>query len=246
MAPQLDLFEQRLAGPAVQVRRSQRARRLSLRVYPHGRVEVVAPPRVAAAQVQHFVDANRGWITAALADMDRRDPASSVAMPDEIRFALTGESWRLRRGVAGNGCARLLEETPGRLLLVVPPGDDRPARELLRHWLAQRGRERLLPRLETLSCRTGLRYSGASVGRQRTRWGSCSSSRHIRLNCGLLFLPPRLVHYLLAHELCHLRHLNHSRRFWRLLETVVKDARAAERALAGAWRRVPGWVHYDD
>jgi predicted metal-dependent hydrolase len=78
---------------------------------------------------------------------------------------------------------------------------------------------------------------------QRSRWGSCSPKLKISLNASLLFLPPHLVRYVLVHELCHTRHLDHSRRFWSLVarhEPLHKDRR---RELAALRYEVPGWVH---
>ena len=78
---------------------------------------------------------------------------------------------------------------------------------------------------------------------QRTRWGSCSTRGTISLNASLLFLREPVVRYLFAHELAHLQHMNHSRRFWRLVESLEPDYRRLDRELLGGWRSVPAWVH---
>jgi predicted metal-dependent hydrolase len=78
---------------------------------------------------------------------------------------------------------------------------------------------------------------------QRTRWGSCSSSRSVSLNAGLLFLAPELVRYLLIHELCHMIAMNHSRRFWCAVERFEPDCRDLDRRLAEAWGEIPIWAH---
>ena len=74
------------------------------------------------------------------------------------------------------------------------------------------------------------------------RWASCSASGTISLNRSLLFLPAALVDYVLLHELCHLRELNHSPRFWKLLEAAMPGSSALRVEMRGAWRFVPSWL----
>jgi len=89
---------------------------------------------------------------------------------------------------------------------------------------------------------TGWRASAVSIRRQRTRWGSCNSRHAISLNESLVFLPPSLVRYVLVHELAHTKRLDHSPEFWALVEKHDAAWRAQRRALADAWRHVPGWA----
>ena len=77
---------------------------------------------------------------------------------------------------------------------------------------------------------------------QRTRWGSCSRRGTISLNVCLLFQPPEVLRYLLVHELAHLRHMNHSARFWAEVARHEPDWKALDRELLQGWRRVPSWM----
>jgi predicted metal-dependent hydrolase len=98
------------------------------------------------------------------------------------------------------------------------------------------------PWLGGLSAATGLQYERMQIRRQRTRWGSCSPSGTISLNACLMFQPPPVVNYLLIHELAHTRHMNHSRRFWRLVERFEPGWRELDAALSRGWRAVPAWA----
>jgi predicted metal-dependent hydrolase len=80
------------------------------------------------------------------------------------------------------------------------------------------------------------------IRRQRTRWGSCSVKGTISLNVCGIFQEPDVLRYLLIHELSHTRHMNHSRRFWSLVESLEPDYRRLDRELLQGWQRVPGWM----
>ena len=107
----------------------------------------------------------------------------------------------------------------------------------LQRWLSGVARRHFEPQLQQLSARTGLPCSRVHIRMQRTCWGSRSSSGTISLNLSLLFLEPDLVHYLMVHELCHARHMNHSKRFWATGEEALCGLQAARsatrRGLAG-------------
>lgn len=89
----------------------------------------------------------------------------------------------------------------------------------------------LPPRLLELARAHGFTVTAVSVRNQRTRWGSCSRSGRISLNWRLIQLPPAVCDYVLLHELTHLRHLNHSARFWRELARICPHYAEARRWL---------------
>jgi hypothetical protein len=98
------------------------------------------------------------------------------------------------------------------------------------------------PWLARLAAASDLAYKRLQIRRQRTRWGSCSRAGTISLNACLLFQPPEVANYLLIHELAHTQHMNHSRRFWRLVESLEPRWRELDAALTRGWREVPAWA----
>jgi len=81
---------------------------------------------------------------------------------------------------------------------------------------------RILPkRLEIIALHHGFQYSGVTIRQTKTRWGSCSSKKRINLSSSLMLLPEHLIDYVLMHELCHTVEMNHSERFWSLMNRVT-------------------------
>lgn len=220
---------------------SRRARRLSLRVYPDARVEVVAPPRARPREIEQFVGAHREWIDEKRQIALRNKPAAEAFPPASIGFALTGERWRIHLA-GGSGRLALAELADGGVLQVSGQVAGPTLRRALRAWLLQVARDRLEPRLIALARTTCVGYSRLSIRRQRSRWGSCSARGTISLNVCLLFQPPAVVDYLIVHELMHVEHMNHSARFWAAVERHCAGWRALDRQLVQGWRHVPRWV----
>ena len=75
----------------------------------------------------------------------------------------------------------------------------------------------------------GVSYGGITIRNQKSRWGSCSSKRNLNFNCLLMLAPPEQRDYVVVHELCHLKEMNHSKRFWSEVEKVLPDYKKSVR-----------------
>jgi predicted metal-dependent hydrolase len=241
---QLPLWSDRDATEEWGIRESRRARRLTVRVFHSGRVEVVVPARTSQAAVQRFIQRHRPWIEKKRAEARRNAPPQEPFPPDGIDLAGAGETWRVQ-GAGGSGRPRISVESPGLLRLMGDIANARAVQRALRVWLVGRATEVFAPALEQSAREMGLPYRRLAVRRQRTRWGSCSVRGTISLNCCLLFQRPEVLRYLLVHELAHVRHMNHSARFWDLVSRHCPDCRRLDRELLDGWRRVPSWVFRD-
>jgi hypothetical protein len=237
-------------GDSPHIRVSVRARRLSIRVYPDARVEVVVPPRARPREVESFISTHRQWIESRRAIALRNRPQPQPFPPEAIELRVTAEKWRLHLA-AGTGAVCLVEVGAGdsgksEKILRATGAPNAKLRDGLRSWLLRTARTRLTPRVAALAAATGVRYSQVSIRRQRSRWGSCSARGTISLNCCLLFQRPEVVDYLIVHELMHVEHMNHSARFWRAVERHCADWRALDRELVQGWRHVPRWVFSEE
>ncbi len=243
-APQLTLFDVRSTGAPFCVRQSARARRLAVRVYPGGRVEVTVPVGTRPDAVEAFVARHRRWIDTKAAEFRGRPNPALEPLPERIALQALGRQWNVTY-LPGS---RSMVRARGGDELEVRGDATRQAdtRRALRNWLVEEARTALEPWLASVAHSCDLRYLRLQLRRQRTRWGSCSRSGTISLNVCLLFQPPPVVRYLLVHELCHTRHMNHSPRFWRLVAEHEPDYKQLDRSLTRGWQHVPGWVYSED
>jgi predicted metal-dependent hydrolase len=241
---QLPLWSDRDAAEGWHLRESRRARRLTVRVFHSGRVEVVVPARTARATVDRFVERHRPWIEKKRAEARRNAIPEEPFPPQTIELAGAGERWRVHAG-GGRGRARIKVAGPGLLQLNGDLSNVRAVQQALRVWLVKRAAEVCAPLLAETARTMDLPYRKLAVRRQRTRWGSCSIRGTISLNCCLLFQRPAVLRYLLVHELAHVKHMNHSARFWDLVARHCPECRPLDRELLDGWRRVPSWVFRD-
>lgn len=226
------------------VRVSPRARRCLIRVAADGDVTVVVPRGFAGDLIPALVESKRRWIEGKLELFAGQRPAKKGAvpgLPERIELAALGESWQVKCRPARTSRVVAAGER-GTLVLYGAVHDRRACREALCRWLRMRARERLCTWLSDLAREHGFRFCEALIRGQRTRWASCSAAGRINLNYKLLFLPGEMVRLVLLHELCHTRHLDHSRRFWQLLESLEPGCRLVHRRMRQAWRMVPAWA----
>ncbi|MWD27152.1 DUF45 domain-containing protein [Aquicoccus sp. SCR17] len=205
------------------LRRSARARRISLRVSAlDGRVTLTLPRHASEAEALRFAEEKGDWLRRHL---DRR--------PEEVRLAhgaslpLEGRETRL---VAGRGRAVMLE---GATLAV--PGDPEGAGPRLRGWLKARARDRLVEACDRHAARLGQGYDRITLRDTRSRWGSCSSTGGLSFSWRLIMAPPEILDYVAAHEVAHLAEMNHSPAFWRVVERLYGPHREAR-----SWLRQEG------
>ena len=195
------------------VRRSTRAKRVSVQVHPDASVEVVlprrAPERAAAAAVIELTP----WIERRLAQV----AATRAALQQRAdTLPYLGVSLQL----LSEPSRRVVRRDGDRLL--IPRLDPNPAIE---RFYRRAAREEIGTRLDTATASVGQTYAGLSIRGQRSRWASCSSSGAMSFNWRLLLAPEQVLEYVVWHEVCHLEIRDHSPRFWALLASRFPDWR---------------------
>jgi predicted metal-dependent hydrolase len=202
------------------VRRSSRARRVRVTVHPDRQVEVTLPDRAPARDADAAVVELRPWIERRLRALDAR--AAELGERETGTVPFCGETLTLVPQPGRTRAHRRGDE------LLVPAGDPGPA---LERWYRNHARSIIATKLDAAVARAGTSYSGLTIRAQRTRWASCSSSGAMSFNWRLLLAPPAVLDYVVEHEVCHLAVMDHSPRFWTLLESRVPDWREHSRWL---------------
>ncbi len=225
------------------LRVSPRARYARLLIKPYGGLEVVVPPRFPRGEIPSLVARHADW---ARHQLDKQAKLRlSIRLPQQLNLAFDNSSKPVlytSESLAFN--YDLFGGQPSEHILIEGDSQAQQIREL-RAWIRQRAKAMLPPLLQKIANQTGLEYRRVTIRSQKTRWGSCSSRRHISLNDQLLFLPAQTVEYLMIHELCHTRYLNHSKDYWRLVESHSVDYRSHEKLLSRSRNLVPEWFLMD-
>ncbi|TNH39008.1 M48 family metallopeptidase [Paracoccus haeundaensis] len=209
-------------GLAVRLRRSPRARRMTLRVPRDGSGAVLTlPVGVPLAEGQDFARSRRDWLRAAVGRLPLRQAAvPGAALPVEGR-ALILTPAPVRR-------AQVQDDR-----LLIPEG--RPAGAVAAAWLKHLAMLRLRVACDRFAEALGRPYAAIALRDTRSRWGSCTHDGRLMFSWRLAMAPPVVLDYVAAHEVAHLAHMDHSARFWAQVEALM-PGHAPHRA----WLRAQG------
>jgi predicted metal-dependent hydrolase len=223
--------EIRLGGELVRyrVRRSVRARRMSLRVIPGQGLEVVLPRGATTREAAAFVRREQQWVLDALAKLARR-AAESVPLADGGPLPYLGATLILRLTRGGRTTVR---RSGDELRLQLMDGVALTA--ALETWYRAEARRVLSERVAVHVAALGVTPGRIAIKDTRSRWGSCSSKGNLNFSWRLLLAPFAVMDYVVAHEVAHLSELNHSPRFWATVEALCPDYR-----IHRAWLRSHG------
>jgi predicted metal-dependent hydrolase len=227
------------------IRESARARRAHFTCSVYHGVELVVPRTFDRRDLPHLLAQHRSWLERAQQRIERQRtqlPSEYFeALPSRVSLRALPKTVEI---IYAKRASRAVRVRPflERALVDGAIENEALVRRGLHRWLRQEAERHLPLRLDGLSQELGLPYERCVIKGQKTRWGSCSSSGIIHLNDKLLLLPPEVVRYLFVHELCHTRHLNHSRRFWALVAHFEPNYQPLHRALNNAWQWLPLWA----
>ncbi|MBW4021869.1 MAG: M48 family metallopeptidase [Proteobacteria bacterium] len=215
-----------LSGGAAEVvwRRSDRARRISLRIDARsGAVVVTLPPRSTKRAGMALLAANDGWVSRRLAALP-----ISVIFAAGVSVPIDGIPHLIRHRPGDRGGAWV---DPGVLWVA---GDESFVRRRVTDCLKAEARRRLTALSWQKAAEAGLKPRRIMIKDTRSRWGSCAPDGTLSFSWRLVMAPPHVQAYVAAHEAAHLRHLNHGAEFWALVDR-----------LCPGWRRASDWLRED-
>ena len=223
-----------IAGQAVayQLRRSSR-RTIGLSI-DHRGLRIGAPTRARLGDIEKLIHEHGQWVLDKLAAWRDRLPPIKLEVSDGTVIFALGEPLTVAFTSIGRANWQF---GPGRLYLRVGPTGD--ARQLLEKALRAKAREVFAERLAIHAPRLGVAPPALRLSSARTRWGSCNHRGDIALNWRLILMPLPVVDYVVCHELAHLKEMNHSPRFWSVVEQLCPDWEARRRELRQLARQIP-------
>lgn len=240
---ELVLPDGRTIDYAIQV--SPKSRSLRLKLSARDGVVVVAPENLDRQKLLALVAAKADWICERIAGFDavrHLITTEPVVRPQTFDLPALAESWRVEYKSTRSRTVGARIDQPGRIVVEGAVENIDACHAALRRWLARHATVVLSPWLANLAEPAGLHYVDLAIKNQRTRWGSCSTTGRISLNCKLLFLPRDLVRYVIWHELCHLLEPSHSERFWMHLRYFEPATDLLHGRMREAWKAVPTWA----
>ena len=208
---------------------------IQVAIMPDGTICVKAPYRMSQEAIQRFLKEKSTWIlehTEKIRKERLEYPEQTFREGDQ--FLYLGNRYRLKiqtgntEDVCLSGNFLMMNET-------VKTKNRR--KEVLEQWYRKRAKEYIEKRVRIFSVEMGEIPNRITIKTQKNRWGSCSSRRNLNFNWKLIMLPREEIDYVIVHELCHLREMNHSAAFWKEVEHVMPDYKIRRKWLRdNAWK----------
>jgi predicted metal-dependent hydrolase len=206
-------------------------------------LRVTAPKRITLAEIDNAIRAKQRWILTKLEERGerraQRQEKTPLAWVDGARLPYLGHDVTLRLESATR--SHCIHDAEARTLRigVVPGLQEWQLKERVKIWYRDEALRIFAERMDHYAPLLGVQYSALTLSSAGTRWGSCTVGGSIRLNWRLIHFPPALIDYVVAHELAHLREMNHSARFWATVESVYPDYDGAKNALRTRSQELP-------
>ncbi len=216
---------------AYTIRYSKRAQRVSFRISPAKGLQVVLPEDYPTQNIDFLLRRRQDWILKHLAlaeEVKETIPERHYRHGELLPFL--GDAYPLEVSQSTNDKRTSVRHQAGRFWVtlqtdVVPNDFPAATRIALETWYRQQANLYIPSRTYDLAEQHGFTVQKITIRGQKTRWGSCSSNGNLNFNWRLMLAPPGAIDYVIIHELCHLREMNHSAKFWALVEQYCPDYR---------------------
>lgn len=203
------------------LKHSQNAKYLRLQIKNSGGLEVILPQGYRLSDAENFIKKKADWINKHLGKKKLFDNRYFL-LGDEIKIEQTFDLFVKRHKVS------FVNDV---LSFTSPAGSVETKEELYEDWLKKTARKSLIERVQTTAEKFNFRIGRISIRSQKTRWGSCTSKGNLSFNYNLLRFRKEVIDYVIIHELCHLKEMNHSEKFWKLVEEYRPDYKKLRKEL---------------
>ncbi len=211
---------------------NSRSRSIKITLSPSGDVIVSSPRFIPKFAITAFVEKSRNWIEEQQKKLMRRTEQTLGKRKQELLYF--GVPYEVHVVEHAKVPVRIL----GTSLFVSPVSQTQDSfSKALTRWLKAEAERYIVPHAHAMASKLKLEIKSIVFRDQSTRWGSCSTNKHLNFNWRLIQAPKEVIDYVIMHELAHLVHMNHSERFWAYVEHVLPDFQTHRK-----WLRLHGAV----
>lgn len=232
-------IESKILLPSIIRRIHPRAKRLRLRIV-QGQIFLTIPPDAKIREIEQFIQHSQAWLHQNYMIADQ--PPSETTHADDFLIDQNSLSiFIINKEYKVKLVDKIKDWKENYIENEILIKNNQPAKQLTA-WVLTKSKRELPKRLAKLEAKHDFSYQKCSVRHAKTRWGSCNQQGSISLNAGLALLDQETLDYVLLHELCHTRHMNHSSQFWAEVEKVCPSYQAQRKLLQQF--RWPIWWRY--
>lgn len=203
-----------------------RRRTMAIKIDANGNIKIYAPKGTSRRTIGNMVSSKADWIIKNLHEI-------KSAMAQEVKreyidgeyFTYLGHDYPLQLKVNPEIKKMTVRLIEGRFWVEAPVADGAVIRGGLEAWYRFMGAGHINARLDYYQSLLDVSPSRVTIRNQKTRWGSCSSKGSLNFNWRLMMAPAEVIDYVVVHELCHLIHPNHSKKFWNQVSAILPDYR---------------------
>lgn len=200
---------------------------LGIKIDNNGNIKIFAPINISNSQIDEIINKKAKWIIEKSNQMIKIKQRLDKVYSDGKKILYLGDEYHLKLVKTKLRSPKISIEDKN--IVISMPEDlmcdkqNQLIKDLLRNWYIERFRNVVIYSVEKYSAIIGVLPKNINIKEQKTKWGSCSSLNNINLNWRLIMAPIKIIDYVIVHELCHLKIMNHSKDFWNLIHSILPD-----------------------
>jgi len=205
-----------------------RRKTIAISIDPDQKILVKAPVQISHDEIQKIVEKKAGWIVKKRKELAKRQAQKEPQeLADGRQLWYQGNPYVLQILIKADSkkgnSGRNVELSAGKLMVYTEQGQEAEVRKNLMQWYYEQAGQWICQRAEHYNEDLKEPVNRICIKDQKSRWGSCSSKRNLNFNWRIIMAPPEVADYVVVHEMCHLKHLNHSPEFWKEVAGILPD-----------------------
>ncbi|WP_053956869.1 M48 family metallopeptidase [Inediibacterium massiliense] len=203
------------------VKKSDR-KTFEIRIEPPDLVILKAPKKAKEEDIIKILKRKEKWIRNKLQLLKKINCLQKQYINGE-NFLYLGKNYLLKIIINSTVKNSTVEGIDQNLVVTMKENDQQALKDIVINWYAQKALEKIVERVNDFQKYFEVKPNKITIKNQKTRWGSCSSKRNLNFNFRIIIAPIEIIDYLVVHEMCHLIHMDHSKNFWGLVESIIPD-----------------------